>query len=633
MKIAKIMNNQTDNFSLLLVCTERPGYYEDLKKNKAIFYDEADFGYVQKKREELKFYCKPVESNLAINKPSQGQSADQSNDQSISRSVSSSLKCTDYLRFCEGRNIYVDFRKLTTIPEPMRYRTDVLDDGDVGGWNCQLDRTLLNAQSAHRSPLQSWYEELEHFKVIEDSSSSSDSPFGHSSNSPSSSGSSPSHSSDSSPNHPSNSPPKNLWNPMHKKCDVVLNETTYIMKLDALSNLYHHFCDFVNLYVSLHLVNDDFSLDKQLLIWDTYPYRSNFGAAWKAFTNRPLLNLDQFRGKTVCFEHVIFPLLPRMVYGLYYNMPLIQGCKRSGLFHAFNRHLLNGLGILQDYSELFKPLRCEQAKVGGQKEPKAKEPKITEQNHQETKESNEESKRNGDQNQKPLPIRITFLSRTTAYRKVLNEHELIAEIDRRCDNCQVTKVDFNHRMSFEEQLKITASTDVFIGMHGAGLTHLLFLPDWAVLFELFNCDDDCYRDLARLRGVHYVTWMKRNKLKYIRNEEHTKRPTSYLKFTDYQFDTEEFWRRLQVALKYVRKKKATYLKRFGCLAGDLRFKDLKRSEDLKKSDDLKRSDDLKMSEDLKKSDEMNSENRKEYDNLNKPNESVNNSNDLPKTEL
>lgn len=37
---------------------------------------------------------------------------------------------------------------------------------------------------------------------------------------------------------------------------------------------------------------------------------------------------------------------------------------------------------------------------------------------------------------------------------------------------------------FTEQLRITHNSDVFIGMHGAGLTHLLFLPNWAVVFEL-----------------------------------------------------------------------------------------------------------------------------------------------------
>ncbi len=40
-------------------------------------------------------------------------------------------------------------------------------------------------------------------------------------------------------------------------------------------------------------------------------------------------------------------------------------------------------------------------------------------------------------------------------------------------------------MPFLEQIRITHNSDIFIGMHGAGLTHLLFLPDWAVIFELY----------------------------------------------------------------------------------------------------------------------------------------------------
>ena len=61
-------------------------------------------------------------------------------------------------------------------------------------------------------------------------------------------------------------------------------------------------------------------------------------------------------------------------------------------------------------------------------------------------------------------------------------------------------------MPFRDQLTLTQNSDVFIGMHGAGLTHLLFLPDWAAVFELYACDDDdCYANLARLRGVKYLT--------------------------------------------------------------------------------------------------------------------------------
>ena len=61
----------------------------------------------------------------------------------------------------------------------------------------------------------------------------------------------------------------------------------------------------------------------------------------------------------------------------------------------------------------------------------------------------------------------------------------------------VRRVDYNHRMPFKEQLQQTADSDLFIGMHGSGLTHLLFLSDWAAVFEAFNCGDpNCYHDLV-----------------------------------------------------------------------------------------------------------------------------------------
>ncbi|OZC06542.1 hypothetical protein X798_06475, partial [Onchocerca flexuosa] len=62
------------------------------------------------------------------------------------------------------------------------------------------------------------------------------------------------------------------------------------------------------------------------------------------------------------------------------------------------------------------------------------------------------------------------------------------------------RVDYNSSITFLQQLEITHNSDLFIGIHGSGLTHLLFLPDWAVVFELYNCGDvNCYLDLARLR--------------------------------------------------------------------------------------------------------------------------------------
>jgi len=52
-----------------------------------------------------------------------------------------------------------------------------------------------------------------------------------------------------------------------------------------------------------------------------------------------------------------------------------------------------------------------------------------------------------------------------------------------CTSVKVVEYSWKN-MSFEEQLSITRNSDIFIGMHGAGLAHFLFLPDWALAFEL-----------------------------------------------------------------------------------------------------------------------------------------------------
>jgi hypothetical protein len=92
-------------------------------------------------------------------------------------------------------------------------------------------------------------------------------------------------------------------------------------------NMYHHFCDFLNLYASLHVNSSHpstFSTDVHILIWETYTYQSSFGAVWEAFTSHPIWDLKTFRGETVCFKNLVFPLLPRMIFGLYYNTPIVS---------------------------------------------------------------------------------------------------------------------------------------------------------------------------------------------------------------------------------------------------------------------------------------------------------------------
>lgn len=359
------------------------------------FYTQADFGYIKEQLREIKLLCEPLFQH------------------------DSSLECSEHLRFCRGRNIMIDFRALANREEPLRYKMDVLKEGDIGGY-CKLYTDKLEEQADHISPLQSWGPEIRNFIQL--------------------------------PRRPI----------VEDDCDITIEKPTFVMKIDASKfsityiniinaycsydvntliflavNMYHHFCDFLNLYASQHLNAthwEAFSTDVHVLIWETYTYRSAFEDTWQAFTIHPIWDLKTFRGEKVCFKNIVFPLLPRMIFGLYYNTPIIYGCEKSGLFHAFSEHILHRLKI---------PF------------------------HQRTDNK----------------VRVTLLSRDTKYRKILNEDELISALNNSKD-LVVQKVTYNRNISFKKQLEITRNSDVLIGIHGAGLTHLLFLPDWAAVFEL-----------------------------------------------------------------------------------------------------------------------------------------------------
>jgi protein O-GlcNAc transferase len=145
-------------------------------------------------------------------------------------------------------------------------------------------------------------------------------------------------------------------------------------------NLYHHYCDFFNLYASQH-VNNSFDKDINIVIWDTsYSiYRDLFVETWQAFTSNPVQRLADFAMKRVCFKDVMFPLLARMRGGLYYNTYIVPHCYRSGLMQSFSKHLIDRLNITQELSD-------------------------------------------------PETVRVTLLKRTTRHRRINNEDEVT------CDN-------------------------------------------------------------------------------------------------------------------------------------------------------------------------------------------------------
>lgn len=284
----KHCNNSNRLF--LPMCSEpaRP-WSHSMEAKHELFWTQADFGYVKEVVNSIVSLCKPQ------------------------RKGGSSLRCSRNERFCVAQHLYVDFRRFDEVAsrekashESGRFKENIFEHGEIGG-KCKFDEALHRQQGEHKSPLQSWFAELESFTSLDFEPTSS------------------------------------------KHCDRAFDTPVVFMKLDAGVSLYHHFCDFYNLYASLH-VNNTFNDDITVIMWDTSysHYGELFEDAWRPFTKWPRLRISDFAGQRVCFKHVMFPLLPRMRGGLYYNSYVVPGCERSALMQAFSEFMLRGLGVEQD---------------------------------------------------------------------------------------------------------------------------------------------------------------------------------------------------------------------------------------------------------------------------------------------
>ena len=83
----------------------------------------------------------------------------------------------------------------------------------------------------------------------------------------------------------------------------------------------------------------------------------------------------------------------------------------------------------------------------------------------------------------PLPrprgqlIILTFVWRRQS-RRLKNENSLFAELSRRNPHIKVKMVDFA-AIPFTEQLRVAQESDILVGVHGAGLTHSIFMHQGA----------------------------------------------------------------------------------------------------------------------------------------------------------
>ncbi|KAK4064188.1 uncharacterized protein Triagg1_9167 [Trichoderma aggressivum f. europaeum] len=98
---------------------------------------------------------------------------------------------------------------------------------------------------------------------------------------------------------------------------------------------------------------------------------------------------------------------------------------------------------------------------------------------------------------------VTYIRRANT-RKLINEDAHMEALRNEIPNMILNVVDFA-AISFAEQLKIVRETDLLVGVHGAGLTHLMFLQPGSAVLEILpeGFQHKGFRNLAQMLGISF----------------------------------------------------------------------------------------------------------------------------------
>jgi len=251
---------------------------------------------------------------------------------------------------------------------------------------------------------------------------------------------------------------------------VRIGETTYLMPRDADGdNMFHVSADLMNMEVVYRVMGLN-GHDVQVVIWDKLPLYSYIDLIERAFNGgkrlvnlQDLLTLDSTR-QTIVFEHLVFHLespaanVHEFVTLAFPKQEPMQ-CRTSSLWRAYQQRVLCAYNLWQ-----------------------ASPPSVPH-----------------------LTLSIRQRTSKKNVGRVLANQKELETVFMEGNMLTWQTVDLAD-MSFKEQINVMRKTNVYVGIHGAGLILIMFTAEESILLEIHPNyrRDRHFRHVTRLSGRIYM---------------------------------------------------------------------------------------------------------------------------------
>jgi hypothetical protein len=264
-----------------------------------------------------------------------------------------------------------------------------------------------------------------------------------------------------------------LLNATRRECSLRISEPTFAITRYGYANLYHTACDWYATYQAIQLFGHRDSAINVLLL-DGHP-QGALDNSWGTVFGNVVRIRDFENHSSVCFDELIM-VSPGYRHPFFADsLPEVQSCRESAHVTDFSNAFLDKFGISRppDF-ESRKPNICYVFRRDYVAHPRqGPQPKVS--------------------------------------RKINNEAELLQSArgllqQKLGDDFQLTPLYFE-TMRLKDQINATAHCNLLVGVHGAGLSHALFMAARTVLLEISPPNYSVFNFfalMAQSRGLQYV---------------------------------------------------------------------------------------------------------------------------------